>query len=101
MASRLKLQTELEELLGTRNVYYSPPASLKMQYPAIVYSRSDIDNAHANNSVYKQEYAYEITVIDRNPDSEIVKKVSRLPRCRFNRHYPSDNLNHDVFTIYY
>lgn len=101
MASRLKLQTELEELLGTRNVYYSPPASLKMQYPAIVYSRSDIDNAYANNSVYKQEYAYEITVIDRNPDSEIVKKVSRLPRCRFNRHYPSDNLNHDVFTIYY
>lgn len=101
MASRLKLQTELEELLGTKNVYYSPPASLKMQYPAIVYSRSDIDNAHANNSVYKQEYAYEITVIDRNPDSEIAKKVSRLPRCRFNRHYPSDNLNHDVFTIYY
>lgn len=101
MASRLKLQTELEELLGTRNVYYSPPASVKMQYPAIVYSRSDIDNAHANNSVYKQEYAYEITVIDRDPDSEIVKKVSRLPRCRFNRHYPSDNLNHDVFTIYY
>ena len=101
MASRLKLQTELEELLGTRNVYYSPPASLKMQYPAIVYSRSDIDNAHANNSVYKQEYAYEITVIDRNPDSEIAKKVSRLPRCRLNRHYPSDNLNHDVFTIYY
>lgn len=101
MASRLKLQTELEELLGTKNVYYSPPASLKMQYPAIVYSRSDIDNAHANNSVYKQEFAYEITVIDRNPDSEIVKKVSRLPRCRFNRHYPSDNLNHDVFTIYY
>jgi len=101
MASRLKLQTELEELLGTRNVYFSPPASVKMQYPAIVYSRSNIDNAHADNSVYKQEYAYEITVIDRNPDSEIVKKVSRLPRCRFNRHYPSDNLNHDVFTIYY
>ncbi len=101
MASRLKLQTELEELLGTRNVYYSPPASVKMQYPAIVYSRSNIDNTHADNSVYKQEYAYEIIVIDRNPDSEIVKKVSLLPRCRFNRHYPSDNLNHDVFTIYY
>jgi len=101
MASRLKLQTELEELLGTRNVYFSPPASVKMQYPAIVYSLSNIDNAHADNSVYKQEYAYEITVIDRNPDSDIVKKVSRLPRCRFNRHYPSDNLNHDVFTIYY
>ena len=99
--NHLDLGAKFREILGSGNVYFQPPASVKMQYPAIVYSRSNIDNAHADNSVYKQEYAYEITVIDRNPDSEIVKKVSRLPRCRFNRHYPSDNLNHDVFTIYY
>ena len=48
-----------------------------------------------------QSFAYEITVIDENPDSEIVKRISMLPKCRFNRHYVSDNLNHDTFTIYY
>ena len=72
-----------------------------MNYPAIVYARKTIDNSYANNSVYKQNYAYEITVIDKNPDSEIVNKVSKLPTCRFDRHFKSDNLNHDVFTLYY
>lgn len=101
MATRIDLQNVLEELLGSRNVYYQPPESLKMNYPAIVYSRKTIDNSYANNSVYKQNYAYEITVIDKNPDSEIVNKVSKLPTCRFDRHFKSDNLNHDVFTLYY
>ena len=101
MVTRIDLQNVLEELLGSRNVYYQPPESLKMSYPAIVYSRKTIDNSYANNSVYKQNYAYEITVIDKNPDSEIVNKVSKLPTCRFDRHFKSDNLNHDVFTLYY
>lgn len=101
MASRLQLQTELEELLGSRNVYFQPPASVRMQYPAIVYSRSNIENRHADNNVYMQSCFYEITVIDEDPDSEIVEKVSKLPTCRFDRHYKADNLNHDVFTLYY
>ena len=101
MATRIDLQNVLEELLGSRNVYYQPPESLKMSYPAIVYSRKTIDNSYANNSVYKQNQAYAITVIDKNPDSEIVNKVSKLPTCRFDRHFKSDNLNHDVFTLYY
>lgn len=101
MATRVDLQNALEELLGSRNVYYQPPESLKMNYPAIVYARKTIDNSYANNSVYKQNYAYEITVIDKNPDSEIVNKISKLPTCRFDRHFKSDNLNHDVFTLYY
>ena len=101
MATRVDLQNVLEELLGSRNVYYQPPESLKMNYPAIVYARKTIDNSYANNSVYKQNYAYEITVIDKNPDSEIVNKISKLPTCRFDRHFKSDNINHDVFTLYY
>ncbi len=101
MASRLQLQTELEELLGSKNVYYQPPASVKMSYPAIVYSRNDIKNDFANNDVYSQNRSYEVIVIDKNPDSEIVDRVSQLPMCRFDRHYTSDNLNHDVFTLFY
>ena len=101
MASRLQLHTELEELLGSKNVYYQPPASVRMKYPAIIYSRSNIDNLHANDNVYMQSHSYELIVIDEDPDSEIVEKVSRLPACQFDRHYTADNLNHDVFTIYY
>ena len=89
------------ETLGSRNVYFQPPESLKINYPAIVYSRYKIDNTFADNSVYKQEYSYELTLIDDDPDSEAIQKLSLLPKCRHDRHYKSDNLNHDIFTIYY
>ena len=101
MASRLELQTMLEDILGSRNVYFQPPASIKMQYPAIVYSRSNIDNTNADDTMYTQNRSYEVTVIDANPDSSIVNRLSRIPKCRFDRHFSSDNLNHDVFTLYF
>lgn len=101
MASRLDLQNLLEELLGSRNVYFQPPASVSMKYPAIVYSLNDIENNHANNRVYAQTMTYSVTVIDADPESEYVKEVSRLPMCTFDRHYTADNLNHDVFTLYF
>lgn len=100
MASRLTLQTMLEEIIGTREVYFQPPSSIRMTYPAIVYSRKVIDNVHANNVIYGLRKAYEVTLIETNPDSEFVDKISELPYCGWDRHYTSDNLNHDVFTIY-
>lgn len=101
MGSRLELQKLLESILGSRNVYYQPPESIKIKYPAIIYSRNDIDNNFADDIVYMQNHTYQIIVIDANPDSEIVNKISKLPMCRYNRHYTSDNLNHDVFILNY
>ena len=101
MPSRLELQTLLEELLESRNVYFQPPTSVKMKYPAIVYGLEDIENTFANDGVYLSKRKYLVTVIDEDPDSEIVVKISQLPTCRFNRHFESDNLNHDAFTLYY
>ena len=101
MGSRLELQNLLESILGSRNVYYQPPESIKIKYPAIIYSRNDIDNNFADDIVYMQNHTYQIIVIDANPDSEIVDKISKLPMCRYNRHYTSDNLNHNVFILNY
>ena len=56
MGTRLDLQMKLEELLGCRHVYYQPPDSgvgaVKMEYPAIRYSKSKIDVLRYNNCVY-------------------------------------------------
>lgn len=101
MDNRLELHEFLCNILGSRNVYFQPPESVKMKYPAIVYSRNDIANKHANNLVYSQKTAYDVIVIDFNPDNLFVKAVSKLPLCRFVRHYTADNLNHDLFTLYY
>lgn len=101
MGTRIELQSLLENILGSQNVYFQPPASIKMNYPCIVYSKSDIVNINANNNVYKQTNRYLITVIDKNPDSIIADKISRLSMCNFERNYASDNLNHYVFNLYF
>lgn len=101
MDNRLELQELLEDLLGSRNVYYGPPESVKMQYPAIVYSKERIDTRNANDSAYKETKQYKITVIDRKPDNEVIDKLLKLQYCKYDRYYKSDNLNHDVLTLYY
>ena len=101
MGSRIELQALLEELLGSRNVYFQPPESIRMKYPAIIYSLNNIEKFHASNAIHKQNVAYTIAYIDEDPDSENVEKISKLPYCNFDRFYTSDNLNHYIFTIYY
>lgn len=101
MDRRLKLHEVLCETLESRNVYYQPPNGLVMKYPAIVYKREEIKNTYADGGVYRKDTGYMATVIDKNPDSEIVQRMSELPFCQYVRHYAADNLNHDVFIIYY
>lgn len=101
MNRRTELHEVLCEVLGSRNVYFQPPESLKMKYPAIVYERTNIDLKHANNHPYQRSLGYMVTVIDKDPDSEIVDRMSFLPKCHWERHFESDNLNHDVFIIFY
>lgn len=98
---RLKIQALLEELLGSGNVYYQPPPNTKMQYPCIVYGRSYEKSQFAANNPYIVTKRYTVTVIDRNPDSEIPDKIAALPMCRFQRFFTADNLNHDVFDLYF
>lgn len=99
--TRVDLQNLLEDILGSRNVYFQPPASVQMSYPAIVYSLANIQNTSADNLTYMQEIAYQVTVIDEDPDSDISRAVSLLPSCRFDRFFATDDLNHFVYTIYY
>ena len=87
--SRLKLQEVLEEILGSRNVY-----------PAIVYSRSSAEQQPADNHPYINFMLYDVTLIDRDPDDGLVQKIMKeLPGSRYDRHYASQNLHHDVFVV--
>ena len=101
MANRPALQTLLEKLLESRNVYFQPPESIKMNYPAIVYSLNTVDKLHANDNAYKLLTAYSVTLIDKDPDTRFLAPILTLPYCSFNRFYRADNLNHWVFTLYH
>lgn len=96
---RLALDAKFRAIEGA-HVYYQPPASVKMTYPAIRYERNRIDIVSADNISYLRNTGYMVTVITKDPDSPIVEEVSKFPKTIFNRHYTADNLNHDVFIIY-
>lgn len=100
MGQRLDLHALLLTM-GASKVYFQPPANVQMEFPCIVYKRDSSRTQFAGNSPYRFTKRYQVTVIDRNPDSEILDKVAMLPMCTFDRHFAADNLNHDVFTIYF
>lgn len=101
MDSQMTLQVKLEELLRTGNVYYQPPDGLMMKYPAIRYSKSNIQGDFANNARYSKRTRYELILIDRDPDNPAIDELLKLPYCTHDRWYAADGLNHDVFTLYY
>lgn len=101
MAPRLELQALLESLNPQGKVYFQPPASITMVYPAIVYQRDYRTVQHADNNPYLNVKRYQVTVIDRDPDSEIPERLSELPLCTFVRYFASDNLNHDIYDLYF
>lgn len=101
MAPRADLQALLEEILGTDEVYFQPPANIELSYPCIIYKRERFDSSFGNNQPYALFKGYQVTVIDRDPDSVIVDKVAELPMTRHDRSFAVDNLNHDVFTLYF
>lgn len=101
MGSRLKLQSLLEELLGSKNVYFQPPTNLNMSYPAIKYSTDDIDTKKADDTAYIITKRYEVIVISPKPDNPVIEKLLALPMCSYDRPYKADNLYHDVLTLYY
>ena len=102
MASRLELHEELCTILGSRNVYFQAPSSVKMQYDAIRYELSDKDLKRANGKIYQKNNQYSGVVITRDPDTTIPDEIlSHFEMCSFGRPYTSDNLNHYPFTLYY
>lgn len=99
MGQRLQLHEILKGF--TENVYFQPPTNVLLNYPCIIYKRDFAETQFADNIPYAHERRYMITVIDKNPDSEIPGKVATLPKSLFNRFYTVDNLNHDVYSVYF
>lgn len=98
---RKQLHQILKNLLSSEHVYFQPPPDRQMIYPAIVYNRDASNTEFAGNLPYKRDIRYQITVIDRNPDSDIPGKIATLPQCIHDRWFAADGLNHDVFTLYF
>lgn len=99
--NRIELQTLLEELLGSRNVYFQPPENIKLKYPCILYELNDFDTRKADDLDYLRNRRYTVTLIHRDPDNELIDAIQDLQYCDMDRVFISDNLYHYVFTLYF
>lgn len=99
---RLEFDAKIREVLGSNNVYFQPPETMKMSYPCIIYFKNNLPLTHANNGIYKQKQGYTLTYVDKDPDSEMPNTILHAFRyCRIDSYYRSEGLNHTKFTIYY
>jgi len=99
MGQRLSLHQLLETFAD--NVYFQPPENIELKYPCIIYKRDFADTKFADDKPYNHTKRYMVTVIDQDPDSEIPDKVAAMPMSLFNRFYTADNLNHDVYSVFF
>lgn len=102
MGTTRKLQEELKALLGSDNVYFQPPKTLQMQYPCIVFGRGSGNQEFADNKTYHFTKRYTITHIGYDADPEIIDQiVGHFQMCTYDQHFVKDNLQHDIFSLYW
>lgn len=98
-SERIKLNARFKPF--TSNVYFQPPSSVTLIYPCIVYKKEPIEGVHANNLYYKMRRPYQVTVIDRDPDSTIAEDIlESFKYCNMISEFTADNLNHTVLRLY-
>ena len=97
MATRMDLHEILLDELGTDQVYFQPPESVKMLYPCFVYSIENSPTEHADDTNYKVNDRYLVRYITRDPDDELVGALKWIHGFSFERHYVADNLHHYVY----
>lgn len=102
MGSRLQLQGEFEEILGSTNVYYQPPASVKLKYPCIIYELDPTYIRRADNRLYISMNRYHVKHLFKSLENE--KKDVLINHFRMMTHdnrMTADGLYNDDFTLYY
>lgn len=97
--------SELQELLtsleGVKDAYIQAPTE-GMQYPCVMIERGGLNDVKfADNEKFRILKRYDITVIDRIPDSDIPDLVENIPYTEFNRFFRANGLNHFVFQLYF
>lgn len=102
MARRLQLHEKLCEILGSRNVYFQPPESIKLIYDCIIYKTKNRNDLMADDARYRGLVEYEVMFISRDPDSEIPERLMEsFNYISSSRTFTVDNLHHELFILYY
>lgn len=94
-----ELRSELKALEGVVEVYIQAPSTMK--FPCIKIERDQSYISYAGNVKYLFRKRYQLTVIDRLPDSAIPDLVEARDFTELSRFYVNAGLNHWAFTTYF
>lgn len=102
MGSRLKLQDELEEILGSKNVYFQPPSSTSLKYPCIIYNLTRTNAIRADNRIYKATNEYHVKHIFKSLENEKKDEIlNHFLMISHDSRFIADKLYNDEFTLFY
>lgn len=106
---RLLLQAELETYFAddervsdpAEHVSFQPPEGTEIKYPHIVYSRDPAWKLFADNLRFTHRDKYQMTYIDRKPDSLVFDELEKRPLSSHTASFVEDGLYHHVFDLYH
>lgn len=102
MGSRLSLQSELENILGSTNVYFQPPSSVTLHYPCIIYNLTRTNAIRADNKIYKATNEYHVKYIFKDPDDNLKDELlHHFMMISHDARFVADKMYNDEFTLYY
>ena len=99
--NRVKLHHMLEDILGSKNVYYDPPESFKLKYPCIVYYLDGFNDLPADNQTYIRMRRYNMTYITTDSEDPIAEKLADIRYCTLSRPFAVSDLFHFAYVLYY
>lgn len=96
---RLKFHNQLCCAFNTKNVYFQPPETLKIRYPAIIYSINNTSIKKADNRNYNYRIIFKVVLVSRDPESDMIDTMIDNFICNYESSYVADGLNHTVFIV--
>lgn len=100
--SLIELQAEYAALEGVKNAYYQDPGDSSMHPPYVMIDESaPNDVKHADNVIFSKMKGYQITLVLRDPVSEIPDLVEALPYTRFDRKFRTNGLHHYTYIRFF
>lgn len=101
MKTRIEVQNLLEEVLGSKNVYFQAPPNTGMKYPCIVYRLNNFHRRDADNEAYILAGRWEIHHMYKSIKNDLTTEMLfAAPYITFDRRLVTDGVYNDYYTIY-
>ena len=99
--TREEVQTMLEGILDSKNVYFQEPPNTGMKYPCIVYNFSNFHRENADNKPYIMIPRWEIHHMYKSIKNDLKGTLLfAAPYVSFDRRIKHDGVYNDYYTIY-